>query len=98
VQEEMGCEVAELAFISEYLVSPGGTSERISLYCGRVDARQADGIHGLDEEHEDIRVSRASFTEAMELLQSGRINSAAPIIGLQWLQMHRPRLREQWCG
>lgn len=96
VQEEMGGEVAELEFITEYLVSPGGTSERISLYCGRVDASQASGIHGLDEEYEDIRVSSLSFDQAVKLLQSGRINSAAPIIGLQWLQMHRPRLRKQW--
>jgi len=96
VMEEMGCEVAELEFITEYLVSPGGTSERISLYCGRVDASQADGIHGLDEEHEDIRVSSVSFAEAMALLQQGRINSAAPIIALQWLQLNRDRLRSQW--
>lgn len=98
VQEEMGCEVAELEFISEYLVSPGGTSERISLYCGRVDASQANGIHGLDEEHEDIRVSTVSFDQAVALLQGGRINSAAPIIGLQWLQTNRQQLRKQWNG
>ncbi|MDH5183126.1 MAG: ADP-ribose diphosphatase [Gammaproteobacteria bacterium] len=96
VKEEMGCEVAELEFITEYLVSPGGTSERISLYCGRVDASQAEGIHGLDEEHEDIRVSSASYDEAVRLLEQGRINSAAPIIALQWLQSHRQRLRRQW--
>lgn len=96
VREEMGCEVAQMEFITEYLVSPGGTSERISLYCGRVDASEADGIHGLDEEHEDIRVSSVGFAEAMQLLAAGRINSAAPIIALQWLQMHRPHLRQQW--
>jgi ADP-ribose pyrophosphatase len=94
--EETGCQVHELEYITEYLVSPGGTSERISLYCGRVDASQADGIHGLDEEHEDIRVVTVSFDQACELLRLGRINSAAPIIAMQWLQMHRERLRKQW--
>lgn len=96
VREEMGCEVAELEYITEYLVSPGGTSERISLYCGRVDASKAEGIHGLDEEHEDIRLMTVGFAEAMELLALGRINSAAPIISLQWLQVNRDRLRRQW--
>jgi len=94
--EESGCEIHELEFITEYLVSPGGTSERISLYCGRVDASQADGIHGLDEEHEDIRVVTVGYEQACELLRQGRINSAAPIIAMQWLQMNRERLRALW--
>ena len=37
--EEAGCAIETLSFICEYLVSPGGTSERISLYCGMVDSR-----------------------------------------------------------
>jgi ADP-ribose pyrophosphatase len=94
--EETGCELGELEYITEYLVSPGGTSERITLYCGRVDASRADGIHGLDEEHEDIRVVTVSYQRACELLAAGRINSAAPIIAMQWLQMNRDRLRERW--
>ena len=96
--EETGCEVRELEYVSEYLVSPGGTSERITIYCGRVDASQADGIHGLDEEHEDIRVVTVSYAQACGLLQRGRINSAAPIIAMQWLQLHRERLRREWRG
>lgn len=94
--EETGSEVHELEYITEYLVSPGGTSERISLYCGRVEAGEFGGIHGLDEEHEDIRVIAVPFDEACRLLADGRINSAAPIIAMQWLQMHRPRLRQAW--
>ena len=94
--EETGCEVRELEYVTEYLVSPGGTSERITIYCGRIDSSQADGIHGLDEEHEDIRGVTVSFEHACELLRQGRINSAAPIIAMQWLQMHRERLRKQW--
>jgi ADP-ribose pyrophosphatase len=95
--EEAGCHLLALEPICDYLVSPGGTSERISLYCGRVDASGAGGIHGLAEEGEDIRVSAVSFAEAMALLASGRLNSASPIIALQWLQMNRGRLRQTWC-
>lgn len=94
--EEAGCTLLALEPISEYLVSPGGTSERISLYCGWVDAAGAGGIHGLAAEGEDIRVSTVSFDEAWALLSAGRINSASPIIALQWLQLHRPRLRGLW--
>ncbi len=95
-QEEAGCQVQELEFICEYLVSPGGTSERISLYCGRVDSSGAGGIHGLVEESEDIRVSTVPFTQAWHWLEEGVINSASPIIAMQWLHMNRERLRREW--
>lgn len=96
IQEESGCALLALEPICDYLVSPGGTSERISLFCGRVDASAAGGIHGLAEEGEDIRVGAVSFDEALALLHAGRINSASPIIALQWLQLNRERLRRQW--
>ncbi|MBD3671084.1 MAG: ADP-ribose diphosphatase [Gammaproteobacteria bacterium] len=98
MREEAGCELGELEFITEYMVSPGGTSERVSLYCGRIDASKAEGIHGLDEEHEDIRVVSVPYAELVDLFEAGRINSAAPIIGVQWLMLHRERLRRQWAG
>lgn len=97
LQEEAGCGLQALEPICEYLVSPGGTSERISLYCARVDSRGLGGIHGLAEEGEDIRVSVVSYAEALDWLAQGRINSASPIIALQWLQLQRERLRRQWC-
>lgn len=94
--EEAGCQVQEMEFICEYLVSPGGTSERISLYCGRVDSSHAGGIHGLAEETEDIRVSAVPFTQAWQWLEEGVINSASPIIAMQWLRMNREQLRQRW--
>ncbi|HRC72439.1 MAG TPA: NUDIX domain-containing protein [Candidatus Competibacter sp.] len=97
--EEAGCVPLELAPICRYLVSPGGTSESITLFCGRVDAASvASGVHGLASEHEDIRVRVVSRTEALDLLQAGRINSAAPIIALQWLELNRSKLLERWGG
>jgi len=96
--EEAGCEIAQLDFICEYLVSPGGTSERISLYCGRVDSRAVGGIHGLDSEDEDILVRAVPFTEVWEWLQQGQLNSASPIIAVQWLARERKALREKWLS
>ncbi len=95
-QEEIDCELLDIVPICEYLVSPGGTSETVSLYCGRVDAAKAGGIHGLAEEHEDIRVHVFSLTEAFNMLHTGRINAAAPIIALQWLQINQQELQERW--
>lgn len=94
--EEAGCRIGELEFICEYLVSPGGTSERISLYCGQVDSAGAVGIHGLESENEDILVRPVAFDELWLWWQQGQINSASPIIALQWLARERGRLRETW--
>ncbi len=94
--EEAGCVIQELELICEYLVSPGGTSERITLYCGKVDAAGVGGMYGLAEEDEDIRVQTVAFEEAWRWLEEGMINSASPIIALQWLAMNREQLRTKW--
>lgn len=95
-REETGAEPTALERICTYLVSPGGTSESITLYCGRVDARGIGGIHGLADESEEMRVFTAPFAEALAMAGDGRINSAAPIMALQWLALNREALRERW--
>ncbi len=95
-QEEANCTLQALLPICEYLASPGGASERISLFCGKVDASQAGGIHGLPEEGEDIRVLTLSFDDAFTCMRAGEINSASAIIALQWLALSRVSVRQQW--
>ncbi len=94
--EEAGCNIEALLPVCRCYVSPGGTDETIQLYCGRVSTEGIGGIHGLADEGEDIKVSVVSFAEAMEWLKEGRINSAIPIIALQWLALNRDHLREMW--
>jgi ADP-ribose pyrophosphatase len=94
--EEAGCKVQELIPICEFLVSPGTTCERIHLFCGRVDAAQAGGIHGVDDEGEDIRALVMEADAAIAELYDGRINSTTGIIALQWLGLHREQIRKQW--
>jgi len=68
----------------------------MTVYCGRVDSTGAGGVHGLDEEDEDILVRAISYEELWRWYQEGRINTAIPIIAVQWLAIHRQRLREEW--
>jgi len=91
-EEEAGCVVQEMRLINEFYTSPGGTSEKISLFYGRIDATAVGGIHGLDNEHEDILVSTVSFSEAYEMIEDGRIESAIPIIAIQWLALNKHKL------
>ncbi|RUM52853.1 MAG: ADP-ribose diphosphatase [Methylococcus sp.] len=95
--EEAGCSVENLIRIAEFYVSPGTCSEKLTVFCGQVDSREASGVHGLEEEGEDILVSVVDFDQAMEKVASGEIDSATPIISLQWLALNRNRLRREWC-
>lgn len=94
--EEANCDVMDICPITEYFVSPGGSNEYISVYCGRVDASQASGIFGLPEESEDIRAFTVSSDEAFELLKKGELKNAPTIIAIQWLELNRTWLRNLW--
>jgi ADP-ribose pyrophosphatase len=95
-REEADCEILDLVPIYHYLASPGGTSESVRLFCGRVDSRGLGGVHGLPHEHEDIRVEVVPYAEARARLDGGRIGNAPAIIALQWLALHREALRQRW--
>ena len=96
-EEEAGLQLLDMEKIAHCLVSPGGTSEALDIFCARVDCSQVGGVHGLDSEHEDIRVSVLDWSEAEVLFEQGRFNSAGPLIAIQWLIMNRQRLRSEWC-
>jgi ADP-ribose pyrophosphatase len=96
--EEAGCAVLDLERVYHYLVSPGGASETVTMFCGRVDSTGVGGIHGLAHEHEDIKVEVVPWGEALRRLESGAIGNAFTLIALQWLALHRDELRRRWTG
>ena len=93
--EEANIKPFSLEYICNYLSSPGGSDEKLHLYCGVCDLSNAGGIFGLPEEGEDIRVHTLAANDVFAELLNGAFNNAAAIICLQWLQMNRQRLREQ---
>lgn len=97
-QEEAGVTVGRCKPVLSYLASPGGTSERLSIMVGEVDATTAEGIHGLEEEHEDIRVHVVSREQAYRRVEEGAIDNAASVIALQWLALHHESLRKEWAN
>ncbi|MDX1528886.1 MAG: NUDIX domain-containing protein [Gammaproteobacteria bacterium] len=97
-REEAGCEVTELVPIMRYLSSPGACTETVALFCGRIDAGGAGGVHGLDEEHEDIKVVVYGVDEALDMLKAGKIVNGKTIIALQWLALNYPQLKRRWLG
>jgi len=91
-KEEAGVEIINCRKLFSYYVSPGGCSEKVTLYYAEADSSLAGGIHGLDEEHEDIKVKVVSYSDAVKQLEEGIVNSATPILALQWLQLHHDEL------
>jgi ADP-ribose pyrophosphatase len=97
-QEETGVAlIGEPVLIQRYLPSAGGSDESVFLFCARVDATAAGGMHGLAEEHEDIRVVVKPLAEVEALLDQGAIESGHTLIGLYWLLCHRDYLRRLWA-
>ena len=96
IAEETGLEVGDLWPMVRYLSSPGGASETVELFLGRVDARRAGGVHGLEFEEEDIRVFPLPYADAAAMVEQGKIGNAMTLIALQWLTLHRDEVMRAW--
>ncbi|MDN7123817.1 NUDIX domain-containing protein [Pseudidiomarina sp. 1APP75-32.1] len=94
LEEEAGLQTEQLDYALTYLSTPGGCTEKISVYVARVDSSQASKQGGVASENEDIRVHVLPRTEVVQLLEQGKINNAASVIGLQWLQLHLQHVRD----
>lgn len=88
VSEETGLTVGRLLRICEYYNSPGGSNEKLSVYCAAFDADKAGGVFGVEDEAENIRSVILGRDEALAAVAGGRINNAMSIIALQWLQLN----------
>ncbi|MCF2949079.1 ADP-ribose diphosphatase [Paraglaciecola aquimarina] len=95
-EEEAGVKIKNLTKALSYLSSPGGTTERLHIFVGEVDATQAQGVHGLEYEGEDILVHRVSATQAIEWIEQGKVDNAATLIALQWFTMNKQKVLDLW--
>ncbi|THB68899.1 MAG: NUDIX domain-containing protein [Gammaproteobacteria bacterium] len=91
-EEEANCKVSEMIPICQYFCSPGGTSEKIHLFCAEIDSENIGGVFGLDEENEDIKVHVIDFQKAMDMIGNSAIETAMTIISLQWLALNKDKI------
>lgn len=94
--EEAGCEVGDIVPMMDVFTTPGGSSERIAIFCGRVDTQGVGGIHGLADEGEDIRAFTESLDDALSRMSSGGIVNLIAVAALQWLALNRQEIRQEW--
>jgi ADP-ribose pyrophosphatase len=96
-QEETGLALqGEPVPIQRYLPSPGDSDESVQLFCARVDATVAEGVHGLAQEGEDIRVVVKTMPEIEAMLDAGAIENGHTLVALYLPLRHRDHLRRLW--
>ena len=77
VREEIGYEIDKLHYVASFYLSPGGSSERIFLYCAEVsDAHKSTPGGAMVQEGEDIRIVEYSLDALKHALVSARIHDA----------------------
>ena len=84
-REEAGLELGRLERIAAYYPSPGIVAEYITAFVGEADLGGAGGVHGLPEEHEDIRALVVPLEAALAAVATGEINNAPLMLSLYWL-------------
>jgi len=95
--EEAGLEIiGEPIPIQRYTPTPGDSDQATMLFCGRVDSRNAGGVHGVPEEDEDIRVVVKPMGEIERMVDAGEIDNGHTLVCLYWLLRHRDEVRRKW--
>lgn len=99
VHEETGLRVHGLELIGDFLLTPGGSDERCTLFVGRTTAPAGPlGTGGLASEHEDIRVRLHPAEAAIAAAIAGEYPNSVTTIALLWLAARRDALRTRWLA
>jgi ADP-ribose pyrophosphatase len=93
ILEEAGFEAELIEPIAKFFVSPGGSSERIVLFCALVsDAARKSAGGGVASENEDIKVIETPLDAFLARLSSGELQDAKTIIAGYWLKDNLARI------
>ncbi|MCW0181557.1 NUDIX domain-containing protein [Zavarzinia sp.] len=95
--EEAGLVLTDLVHAGIGYSSPGCLKELATIFVGRCDLAEGGALHGLADEHEDIRTHVVAFDEAMAMAASGRLRNLPALVALYWLAGNRADLRRRWA-
>ena len=101
--EETGLRVDLLERIGDFVLTPGGSDERCTMFAGRIHAPPPGpggviGAGGLATEQEDIRVRLHPAADAIAAAIAGQYPNSVTTIALLWLAAQREWLRGHWAG
>ncbi|MBR0649360.1 NUDIX hydrolase [Roseomonas terrae] len=96
--EETGLTADRMLPMGRFILNQGGCDETIALFLARVRLPEAGhaGHHGLQSEHEDIRLLVLDADEAIAMLDNNRIANATGALCLAQFARRRPALLTEW--
>ena len=102
-KEEMGLQADLLEPIGDFVLTPGGSDERCTLFAGCIQAPPAGpgglvGYGGLRSENEDIRIWLRPADAVIAEAVAGRYPNSVTTIALLWLAARRDWLRARWTA
>jgi ADP-ribose pyrophosphatase len=92
VVEEANYKPEQVVHIADVLLSPGYSTEKMSLHCALINARNVSEVLGVAAENEDIRTHVFPVDKLYSMLEAGDINNAPAIIAIQWLKINQHKL------
>ena len=97
-KEETDCCVEKLERVGSYLSTPGISDELVDVYVGQVDSTEVGGVHGEEDEQEDIRTVILNVEEALAIVDKGAMENVMCAVALFWFARHGEALRQRWLG
>ena len=92
--EEANLNIGTLHPVGRYYPTPGGIAQVLISYIGIADLpEKVTGLGGVDDENEDIRSILVDYETACQMLAEGDMPNAPLMISMQYLMLHRDRLR-----
>jgi ADP-ribose pyrophosphatase len=96
MQEETGLDLRDPRLVHPgAYVSSGGTSEKVAIVFGFVDASGAGGIHGNEHESEDILTVVLPAAAFIERVRGGAITDFKTLVAGYWFAEHWQELRNR---
>jgi nudix-type nucleoside diphosphatase (YffH/AdpP family) len=89
-EEEVGYRINKVTKVYEAYTSPGVMTEKMHFFIAEyTDDMKVSNGGGLESEHEDIEVLELPFTDAVNMLNTGKINDMRTIVLLQYAQINK---------
>lgn len=91
--EEAGLSLRALHHVGSYYPSTGCFSEYLVSYVGIADLPDSvEGLHGVEEEGEDIRAHVVSRTDLLARIVAGEMPDGPLLLSAFWLELNREKL------
>jgi len=82
VEEEIGYRAKKLEYLGEMYGSPGGLSEKLTLFYAEVEAKDRTGEGGGVDDHEDVEIVPMTVKQAFEAVDRFELKDAKTLITL----------------